>query len=123
MSSMVYLLVAISVLAMSGAQLLLKKGLQLVPFPQSFSEVASFFAKAFTNGYILSALFLVIVTALAWMLAVSKAENLSQLYPFMALSYVIVALFSWWLFAEGVTVARWVGIALICAGVVLVARS
>jgi len=63
------------------------------------------------------------VTALCWMLAVSKADSLSQLYPFMAISYVLVALFSWWLFGESVTVWRWMGIAMICVGVVLVARS
>lgn len=123
MSSIVYLLVLISVCTMSGAQLLLKKGLQIVPFPSGLSELASFFVKAFSNGYILTAIFLVVVTALCWMLAVSKAEHLSQLYPFMAISYVLVALFSWWLFDEGVTIARWMGIALICVGVVLVARS
>ena len=123
MSSIVYLLVLISVCTMSGAQLLLKKGLQIVDFPSGLSGLVSFFAKAFSNGYILTAIFLVGVTALCWMLAVSKAEHLSQLYPFMAISYVLVALFSWWLFGESVTVWRWMGIAMICVGVVLVARS
>jgi uncharacterized membrane protein len=123
MSGIVYLLVLISVCAMSGAQLLLKKGLQIVPFPSGLSELGSFFVKAFSNGYILAAISLVVVTALCWMLAVSKAEHLSQLYPFMAISYILVALFSWWLFGESVSILRWMGIALICAGVVLVARS
>lgn len=108
---------------MTAAQLLLKKGLLLVGgFPQNLSELGHFFAKAYTNAYILSAVFLTIVTALAWILAVSKTE-LSQIYPFMALSYVLVALFSLLIFKEDVTALRWVGIVVICFGVFLVSRS
>jgi len=120
---MVYLLVFISVAAMTAAQLLLKKGLHVVgEFPGRLSDLLPFFLKAYTNIYIISAVLLTIVTALAWILAVSKAQ-LSFLYPFMALSYVFVALFSLLIFKENVTALRWVGIIVICAGVFLVSRS
>lgn len=120
---MIYFLVSLSVIAMSASQLLLKKGLLTIGYtPHSLSELGHFFSKAYSNGYIISAVALTVVTALAWIVAVSKAE-LSWLYPFMALSYVIVALFSWWFFNEGVTAIRWVGIALICLGVIFVAKS
>jgi drug/metabolite transporter (DMT)-like permease len=120
---MVYVLVLISVAAMTAAQLLLKKGSLVVGhFPQNLGEAPHFFLKAYTNPYIIAAVFLTIVTALAWLLAVSKAE-LSQIYPFMALSYVLVALFSLLIFKEDVTPLRWAGIAVICIGVLLVSRS
>jgi drug/metabolite transporter (DMT)-like permease len=120
---MVYVLVSISVVAMTAAQLLLKKGVLLVGgFPQNLSELGHFFSRAYTNAYILSAVFLTIITALAWILAVSKTE-LSQIYPFMALSYVLVALFSLFIFKEDVTVLRWVGIIVICIGVLIVSKS
>ena len=120
---MVYLLVFISVVAMSASQLLLKKGLLVIDqSPQSLSELVPFFLKAYTNPYVISAVFLTLVTALAWILAVSRAE-LSHIYPFMALSYVLIALFSLWLFNENITALRWLGIALICIGVFFVARS
>ena len=120
---MVYLLVFISVAAMTAAQLLLKKGLLFIgQYPQSLSELGPFFSKAYTNGYVISATFLTIITALAWILALSKAE-LSHIYPFMALSYVLVALFSLLIFKEDVTALRWVGIVVICLGVFLVSRS
>jgi uncharacterized membrane protein len=123
MSGIVYILVVIAVCAMSGAQLLLKKGLlQVGQTPQSLSEIWPFFLKAYSNVYIIFAVVLTVVTALAWIVAVSKAQ-LSQVYPFMALSYILVALFSYWFFKEDVTVLRWAGILLICAGVILVARS
>jgi len=121
---MLYLLVFVSVTAMSGAQLLLKKGLNVIgQFPESGRELLPFFAKAFSNVYVISALVLTAITALAWIMAVAKSTEISQIYPFMALSYVLVALFSWFLFKEDVTMLRWVGIALICFGVFFVARS
>jgi uncharacterized membrane protein len=120
---MVYLLVLLSVVAMSGAQLLLKKGLlQVGRFPENISRIGPFFFSAYTNGYIVGAVVLTIVTALAWIMALSKAE-LSHIYPFMALSYVLVAVFSWLIFKEDVTPLRWMGIATICLGVILVSRS
>lgn len=120
---MVYLLVLISIAAMSAGQLLAKKGLLTIGYtPHSFGELGHFFLKAYSNGYIISAVALTIVTALVWIVALSKSE-LSWLYPFMALSYVLVALFSWLLFNEGVTALRWAGIAFICLGVILVAKS
>lgn len=120
---MLYILVFISVAAMTAAQLLLKKGLLLVgEFPAHLGNLLPFFLKAFTNIYVISAVLLTIVTALTWILAVSKAQ-LSSVYPFMALSYVLVALFSLLLFKEDVGVLRWLGIIVICAGVFLVSRS
>ena len=120
---MVYLLIFISLAAMTVGQLLVKKGIILVgEFPQSLSELGHFFLKAGTNAYIILAVFLTIIAALAWFLALSKAE-LSYIYPFMALSYVLVALFSFLIFKEDVNFLRWAGILVICVGVFLVSRS
>ena len=66
---MVYLLVFISVAAMTAAQLFVKKGLLSVgQFPQNFGELIPFFMKAYTNTYVISAVFLTILTVLAWTL-------------------------------------------------------
>ena len=112
-----------SVAAMTAAQLLLKKGMLVVgQFPQNLGDFLPFLAKAFTNAYVLSAMFFTLATALAWILAVSKAE-LSYIYPFMAMSYVLVALFSLLIFKEDVNALRWVGTIMILVGVLLVARS
>lgn len=120
---MIYLLVFISVAAMTAAQLLLKKGLLLVgQSPQGFSELVRFFLRAYTNIYVILAVLLTIITAFIWVQVVSKTE-ISYIYPFMALSYVLVALFSMWLFNENVTFLRWVGIIVVCLGVFLVSRG
>jgi len=120
---MLYLLVFISVVAMTSAQLLLKKGLLSIgQSPQSIGELGSYFLKAYSNPYVISAVFMTIVTALSWLLAVSKAE-LSYIYPFMALSYVLVALFSLYIFKDDITALRWLGIVVICVGIFLVSRT
>jgi drug/metabolite transporter (DMT)-like permease len=108
---------------MSAAQLFLKKGmLEVGEYPQDMQHLLPFFFKAFTNGYVLLCIFLSIVTAIAWIMAVSKAQ-LSLIYPFIALSYVLVTFFSMIFFKETVTIIRWIGIAVICAGIFLVARG
>ncbi len=120
---MVYLLVLLAVAAMAAAQIFVKKGtLSVAQFPQSFDQLVPFFLKAYANPYVICAVFLMIVTASAWIIAVSRAE-LSRIYPFMALSYVLVALFSWLIFKEDVNALRWAGIVVICVGVFLVSRS
>lgn len=123
MSKLIYILIFISVAGMSAAQLLLKKGLLSIgQWPQNFSEIIKFFLKVFSNPYVISAVMMTLLTVLAWILALSKAE-LSNAYPFMALSYVLVAVFSLLFFKEDITVLRWFGILVICLGVFLVSRS
>jgi uncharacterized membrane protein len=108
---------------MTAAQLLLKKGLTLVgESPKNLGELAHFLLESYTNPYIICAVLFTVLTALSWLLVVSKAE-LSRIYPFMALSYLLVALFSLLVFKEHVTLLRWTGIVVICFGILLVSRS
>lgn len=118
-----YVYILISIASMTAAQLLLKKGLLIVgESPHSFSELFRFFLRAYSNIYIIAAVVLVIITMLSWFQVASKLE-ISYVYPFMALSYVFVALFSIWMFHDHVSALRWVGIGVVCLGVFLVSRS
>jgi uncharacterized membrane protein len=120
---MVYLLVFLAICAMTTAHLLLKQGMLSVgPFPQDISQLGSFLLRTCTNPYVIGSAILTIVTAVSWIFAISRAQ-LSYLYPFMALSFVLVAIFSLVLFKEDITALRWFGISIICIGVFLVARS
>lgn len=62
------------------------------------------------------------VTTLLWLDLLSRFP-LSQLYPMMSLVYVIAFFVGWWQFGEEPSLIRFVGIAVICLGVALVARS
>jgi multidrug transporter EmrE-like cation transporter len=57
-----------------------------------------------------------------WIAALAKAP-VSTAYPMLSLGYVVVAAISVGWLGESMTPAKLLGIALICAGVVLVSRS
>jgi multidrug transporter EmrE-like cation transporter len=57
-----------------------------------------------------------------WLAALSKAP-VSVAYPMLSLGYVVVAAVSAMWLGESLTLAKVLGIGLICAGVVLVSRS
>ena len=57
-----------------------------------------------------------------WVAALSKAP-VSTAYPMLSLGYVVVAAVSVLWLGESMSAAKALGIALICAGVILVSRS
>ena len=57
-----------------------------------------------------------------WLAALSKAP-VSTAYPMLSLGYVVVAVVSVMWLGEGMSLPKVLGIALICAGVILVSRS
>jgi drug/metabolite transporter (DMT)-like permease len=59
---------------------------------------------------------------LIWLIVLSKLD-LSLAYPILALSYFLVPLLSWLLFGEQISLGRWLGIVIICVGVVVVGTS
>jgi len=62
------------------------------------------------------------VGTLMWVFAVSRKE-ISYLYPLTALNYGVVALGGKMLFGEVISPARWLGIAVVVFGVVLMQKS
>ena len=58
----------------------------------------------------------------AWMVVLSRVE-LNVAYPVMALSYVLIPIAGTLFFNETVTPLRWLGIAILLAGVVVVGLS
>jgi drug/metabolite transporter (DMT)-like permease len=62
------------------------------------------------------------IGALAWIAVLSRLD-LSLAYPFLALNFVLVTLSGRFLLGETVPAMRWAGILVICAGILLVARS
>ena len=49
--------------------------------------------------------------------------GLSYVYPFTALNYVLLLLFSWMLFDEPLSIVRWIGVAVIILGVFIASRA
>jgi uncharacterized membrane protein len=62
------------------------------------------------------------LSAIVWLFALSRA-SLSFAYPFAALSYVLIVVFSVLVLHETVPALRWLGVAFIVTGIVLVAQT
>ena len=123
MKALEFLLILVGVLLNAGAQLLLKSGTRAIgPFEFSWANLAPVGWQLATQPHILGGLACYAVSVVVWILALSRVE-VSLAYPMLSIGYLVNAVLAWWLFGEAVTVERLAGIAVIIAGVVLVARS
>ncbi len=117
-------LVLLSVAVTAIAQIVLKAGM-------SGTSVQRAIAGGFGLRTIVTTLFDPLVfgglvlyfgAALVWLLVLSKAQ-VSLVYPFVALGFVVTALLGNLLLGESLSAARIAAILLICIGVTLLARS
>ena len=62
------------------------------------------------------------LSAIVWLIVLSRA-SLSFAYPFASLTYVIIVLFDRFVLGQDIPSIRYVGVALIVAGIVLISRT
>lgn len=119
---MAFVFVALTIVFTVLGQLLVKYGmLRVGGVPTNPAQWLAFFLSAVTNAHVLVGLALAGVASLCWMAAVSKLD-LSLAYPFMSLAIVLVLVLSGALFGEHVPWTRWVGVAIVCVGIIVSAR-
>jgi len=68
------------------------------------------------------ALTMIICGGVVWVIALSKFE-LSFLYPFLSLNYVIILIGSQWILNEKVSLYRYISVVLIIGGLFFISRS
>ncbi len=116
-------LILFTVLTNAMAQLLLKKGMLTTgTFAFSAQEIAATVPRLITNPFLMLGMFTFVVSMASHLLVLSRVE-LSFAYPFLSLAYVVAAVYSYYAFNEDLNAYRVAGIALICAGTALIARS
>jgi multidrug transporter EmrE-like cation transporter len=116
---MSYAYLASSILLIIYCQLVIKwQVIGAGSFPDDAAGKLGFLLGLLLNPWIISALAAALVAVLLWMAALTKLD-LSHAYPFVSLSFVLVALASAWAFHEPLTGLKLAGIALICLGVVI----
>ena len=120
---MAYVLIAATIGFTVAGQLLIKAGMsQVGQFPDRMAELYSFGIRALTNFKVISGLALAVLAALTWMGVVSLSD-ISFAYPFMTLAIALVLVLSRLLLGESVPVTRWLGVAIVCLGLIIAARS
>lgn len=90
--------------------------------PDDFYAKLYFLFKLLFDPLIFSGFASAFIASLFWMAAMTKFQ-LSFAYPFMSLSFVLVFLFSIFLFREPLTLAKSIGLLLIIAGVIVTSKS
>jgi drug/metabolite transporter (DMT)-like permease len=120
---MSYLLIAATIGLTVAGQLLVKAGMiEVGSFPGQLDQAWSFMFNTLTNVKVLLGLTSAVLAALCWTAAVSVSD-ISFAYPFIALAIVLVLALSGLVFRESVPIARWMGVAIVCVGLVVAARG
>jgi multidrug transporter EmrE-like cation transporter len=111
--------IVISVMCSSLAHLALKLGAMRLDFSAGLADVILRLA---TNGWLIVGATLHVFALALWVVGLRHVE-LTVAYPFIALGFILVSLLSWMFLSETVSVTRLMGMLLIGAGVVLIART
>jgi len=114
-------LILISVFLGAIGQILMKFGTMRVQIAEGETVFQMIF-KYFTNVPILCGMGMYALSAVTWILALSRSQ-LSYAYPMVAGGYVIVAISSYFLFGDTLSLMRMLGLAVIVIGVIMVAVS
>jgi uncharacterized membrane protein len=109
-----FVLIFTPIIIAALGQIILKTGMNQVG---KFSLL-----KTFTNPIVLLGLCFYFGSAVLWLMVLSK-EKLSFVYPLVAFSYVLTVTLSKFILKEPVPPLRWLGLAIIIVGILVVAKS
>lgn len=121
---MVYLpLILVGVLLNAAAQLLLKEGMRRIGhFDFVWANAVPIATQVAGNGYVLTGLFLYVVSVGVWLMVLSRVE-VTFAYPLLSVGYIVNAAAGYYLFQENLSMTRVSGILVVTAGVYLITRS
>lgn len=118
-----FALILTGVLLNAAAQLLLKAGVQpLGALSVGLHNLLPTTWQVLQQWPILAGLGCYVVSVGVWIVGLSRVD-VSIAYPMLSMGYVVNALAAWWLFGEQLGPARWAGMMLILAGVLVISRS
>ncbi len=119
-----YFYIFISILLTTAAQLIIKWKMAAYSLEgmASILEKFQFAFKMLFDPFIIIALVFTFVSGLAWMIALVNLE-LSYVFPFTALGFVLILIFSALIFNESITWYNMAGMGLIITGIFLNGQS
>ena len=118
-----FLLIFIPIIIAAVGQIVLKLGMNKVgTIDSGKAALLTFFTKALTTPLVLFGLLLYGLSAVLWLVVLSR-EKLSFVYPMVDFSYVVTIALSVVVLREEVPLLRWLGLGVICLGIILIAKS
>ena len=117
-------LAVVSVMLATAGQLLLKAGMDKVGFidGERLGKPLALFKTIALTPQVVIGIAIFAASAAFWLVVLSRVP-LSFAYPFAGVVYVLTTVFSRFILHEHVPAARWLGIALIIIGIVVVGQS
>lgn len=118
-----FIFVIITVFLNAASQLLLKVGISRVG-KVSFdaANIIKLVIGALTNGYIMLGLITMTISMVTHILSLSRFD-VSFVFPFISFAYIIVAVWGVVFLGEQFNMTRYIGIAVILAGTIILAMS
>ena len=119
-----HLYIFLSILFAVISQLIIKwkmHNYDLTQYPSMIEKFSFAFSMLF-NPYIILSILLTLLSGLSWMIAMTKFD-ISYAYPFTALGFVFILIFSALLFHEALTWYKAIGVLLIISGIFITSRS
>jgi len=116
------LLIVLTVIVNTTGQFVIKTGVNRIGHISIREDLFGTIFRALTSWIIISGFGLYFISAIIWIIILSRAE-LSWAFPILSLSYVITVLISPVLLNESFSVQRLIGTIVICFGVFLVSRT
>lgn len=104
-------------------QVLMKTGMLQIGSYSLFQKNIIFqYIKIFLNPFVFLGLVAYFISTVFWLYLISKVP-LNFAYPMLSISYILVAMASYFLFKEAIHPINWLGILVIMIGVILVAQG
>jgi multidrug transporter EmrE-like cation transporter len=118
-----YLYIFLTIVFTVYGQLVLKWRMSMKgQLPTAFSEKMTFMLNAYLDPWVLSGFAVAFLASITWAMAMTKFQ-LSQAYPFMSLSYVLVFIISVLVFNETFTINKLLGYLFIVIGIIVLSIS
>ncbi len=116
----IILIILIGILFASSGQILWKIGMTGTGAITSLS-LSSALLMAF-NPWVIGGLICYGLSTIFWLIALSRAD-LSYVYPFIALTFVLIFIASFFLFHENISAQRVIGAAIIVFGIIVLVKG
>jgi drug/metabolite transporter (DMT)-like permease len=120
---MSYFFIAATIGLTVVGQILIKSGLANTgPVPRRPDQLLSFVLGAVTDLRVVAGLICALLAYVSWIGALAVSD-LSFAYPFLALPVVVVLALSSVILGESISVLRWVGVMIVCVGLIIAAKG
>ena len=118
-----FIFIIITVMLNATSQLLLKVGILRVGHAGfDNASIIKLLLGAMTNGYVLLGLLTMTVSMITHIMSLSRFD-VSFVFPFISFAYIIVAVWGFLFLGEPFNLTRYIGIAVIIAGTIILAMS